>query len=290
MKSCFNRKIISTLLLVLFISWFLVSCAISPGGDKDFYGEYPESGDSRAPADTSNGIVVTGIRHVVRTGSLDLTVTDARETTKKVKDLVEDAGGIISSSYIYEMRDGRQAASLTLRIPSKNFDRFFEQLETLGNADNINTREKEVTREYVDLEARLKNLLAHEEQVREILKMAATVDEVLAVGRELGQIRGEIESMTARFTQLKDQVSYSTIELNIFEEPTLTISAAPFENIGRRLKDSFAGSINFILNAFAILLVVLAALLPVLFVLFLAFLFLRFIIIRAKRKPPQGHA
>ncbi len=235
------------------------------------------------------------VRHVIRNGSMNLIVEDTRQTVREIQSKVKAVGGIISESNIYEMREGQYAANLTLRIPEQQFDHFMEQLQELGKATDSSFTEDDVTMQYLDLETRIKNLEAQEERLREILEMANTVEEVLQVEKELGRVRGEIEVLTTQFTYLQDKVSYSTINLYIREEHIATqkVSPAPFENLGARMKEALVRSINFIMTAFATLLVVITTLLPVLLVLAMIGLIAWVLIGRIKRKkqsPPAGGA
>ncbi len=209
------------------------------------------------------------LRHVIRTGSIELTVTSTRDKISEVRSIVEGADGLISSSNIYEVREDQYAAHLTLRVPNKNFDLVMEQLQDLGRAKNVQTGSADVTMQYIDLQSRLSNQKVQEERLREILDMAETVEEVLEVERELNRVRGEIETMTAQFNHLKDQVLFSTINLTIREEriPTEMISSGPFENLGSRISVAFTGSVNFILNAVSYMIIAFSALLPVLIIL-----------------------
>lgn len=250
----------------------------------------PESYGSSGVA-PGNVIGSSEIRHKIRNGSMNLTVKDTRETVKTVQGISSAAGGIISGSYIYEMKEGQYAANITLRVPVTQFDAIMDQLQELGKAAEINKNEDDVTMQYLDLETRIKNLKAQEERLREILEMANTVEDVLAVERELGRVRGEIEVMTTQFTYLQDQVSYSTINLYIREEhiATQNISPAPFENLSTRMKEALVRSINFVLAAFAAVLVAFTAMLPVLLILALVIFIIRRLIARAaKRKTPAA--
>ncbi len=229
-------------------------------------------------------------RYLILTGSMDLIVTDTPEITQEVKKIAENAGGIVSASYLYEVREGHRAAQVTLRVPADRFNVVMEQLQGLGKDTGVRFNENDVTMEYVDLEARLKNLNAQEERLREILDMAATVEEVLTVEKELGRVRGEIESMTAQFNYLQDQVLLSTIYLNIREEAIATqaISPAPFENLGERMKEAFVRSINLALNGLAGLVVAFTAMLPLLFILGLVVALLWLVIAKVRRRPPAA--
>jgi len=225
---------------------------------ENYYGKstYPEQGTS-------------DIRYIIQSGSMNITVKDTRLTVNTIRNLAVQLSGTISNLSLYEIREGQFSADITIRIPADKFDRAIEELNALGKVNYISTDEHEVTLQYIDLESRLNNQIAQEKRLVEILDMAENVEEVLEVERELYRVRGEIESMTARFNHLKDQVSYSTLYLSLKEEaiPTTDISVGAFDNIRTRVKEAFTGSVNFILHALSTLIVIMAAMLPVLVVL-----------------------
>jgi hypothetical protein len=261
----------------------------APTADSEMRESEYDSSESKNAVDGRAGQSVN--RYIIRNGSLDLTVQDTRETIKAVRELVKAAEGIISYSYVYEIKEGIYGAYLTLRIPQERFDSVMLQLETMGKAANIQTGQDDVTMQYVDLESRLNNQKAQEARLVEILEMAQTVEEVLEVERELYRVRGEIESMTAQFRYLSDQVAYSTIDLNLKEEivPTQTITPGAFDRIGERLREAFIGGFNIVLRGITSLLVAVVALLP-LFVLLAVIIYLIWLLSRkisAKKKAAQ---
>ena len=71
-----------------------------------------------------------------------------------------------------------------------------DDIEAIGAVTSKSISGRDVTEEFVDLSARLGNLERQELRLLDILNMTTTVDEVLDVERELGRIRGEIESLT----------------------------------------------------------------------------------------------
>lgn len=297
--------LIALILVTGLAGMLLTSCGAASFESQDEAGGDYGTSDSSSPAPeyamasaeslepdmkrVDDGVGETTLRHVIRTGSIDLAVSDTRETIKEIRSIVKKGDGIISSSYIYEIREGQYGAYLTLRIPEKLFDAVMEQLEAFGKATNIQTGLDDVTMQYVDLESRLNNQKAQEVRLVEILEMAETVEEVLEVERELYRIRGEIEVMTAQFTYLQDQVSYATINLSLEEEenPTENISPGAFDNFGGRIMQAFIGSINFVLNAFSKVTIAFSALLPVLIVLGLP-IFLIILLVRKLTKRKQA--
>ncbi len=235
---------------------------------EDYYFDSDEAAEERGDM-VSGRVGESALRHVIRSGSLDLTVSDTREAMDEVNSIVGGAGGIVSNSNVYEVREGQYAAYLTLRVPDKNFDPVMLQLEALGKATNMQTGLDDVTMQYIDLESRLNNQKAQEARLVEILELADTVEEILEVERELFRIRGEVETMTAQFDYLKDQVSFSTIHLSLREEaiPTEIISPYAFHNLGSRIVQTFIASINIILNSVSYIIIAFSALLPIVIVL-----------------------
>jgi len=76
---------------------------------------------------------------------------------------------------------------------------------------------RDVTEEYIDLEARLRNLRRQEERLLEILDRAESVKDVLEVERELGRVRGEIERLEGRLRYLSNRVEFATITVELLE-------------------------------------------------------------------------
>ena len=233
-------------------------------------------------------------RFIIYTGSLELTVRDTRKTVEEIRQITADEGGLVSESRIYESHKGQFAADLSLRIPENRFDDFIAQLEELGEAANVHKSSEDVTLTYLDLETRIQNMKTSEKRLREILAGAETVEDILTVEQELSRVRGEIETMTAEFTYLQDQVSFSTINVFVGEEAldTGSVSQKPFAHIGKRMKEALFQSINFVSTAAAFTLVALATLLPVLVVLALVALIVIWVVRVIRRRksgvPPGG--
>lgn len=261
---------------------------------EDYYPAEDYAIDAEAPRAADPEIIsVNGskgeqisLRHVILTGSIELSVRDTREAIKEIRELVLNYGGIVYSSNIYEIKEGQYGARMTLRIPQKNFDQVMDHLETKGKASNVQTGMEDVTMQYIDLDSRLKNQKAQEKRLIEILDMAETVEDVLEIERELFRVRGEIEYISAQFTQLQDRIAFATINLTLREDtiPTEVISPGAFENFGTRIKETFVGSINFVLNAISFILIALAALLPVMILLGILALIIIFCVRRSSRK------
>lgn len=135
-------------------------------------------------------------RKVVKTGSLSMFVEKAEETAPKIKVLAEDMGGFVVNSQIYETSLDSKSANVTIKVPADKFDETMEALKELAvEVERENESARDVTEEFVDLEARLSNLEAQEEQYLEILKRAYTIEDILSVTNRLNSVRQQIEQL-----------------------------------------------------------------------------------------------
>jgi len=162
-----------------------------------------------------------GQQKVIRNGSIVLTVDRAADFSRLVQERTEALEGYISylSQYSQDY-DGQEyvTVSMAVRIPVARFDQMITWLEESAKVEHKDISSTDVTEEYMDLEARIRNLKSQETRLQEIFVEASTVEDLLAVERELGRVRGEIESLEGRFRYLDNQVSYSTLQLEIREE------------------------------------------------------------------------
>ncbi len=151
-----------------------------------------------------------------------IVVADTAKAVNDVTASVEALNGYVSGSEVW--REGELLrARLTLRVPSKSLT---PALAAIRNAarrvENETMSSEDVTQEYVDLEARLRNLEATELELRELLKTvrqnARKAAEILEVHQQLTQIRGEIEQIKGRIQHLGHNVSMSNIALDVLPD------------------------------------------------------------------------
>jgi len=152
-------------------------------------------------------------RKLVRTATLGLIVKTPAETGEKIVQLAQGAGGFLVTSNVNGGADAT-SASLTIRVPAAKFDEVRAQIRKLGlRVENESIEAQDVTKQYVDHEARLRNLRTEEQQYLGILRKAANVKDTLEVSGKLNEIRGAIEERQAEFEALSKQVE--TVAINI---------------------------------------------------------------------------
>ena len=152
-------------------------------------------------------------RRLVRTESLGIIVKTPAETAEKITKIAQGAGGFFVTSSV-NGGAGATNATLSIRVPAGKFEEARTQIRKLSlRIESESTDAQDVTKQYVDKEARLRNLRAQEQQYLGILHKATTVKDTLEVSDKLNEVRGATEEWQAEFEALSKQVE--TVAINI---------------------------------------------------------------------------
>jgi len=163
-------------------------------------------------------------RMIIQRASLELVVSDTEKSMEAIKDLVRELGGYIANSNAWREGDWLRA-HLTLRVPAESLEQALDQLKALAvKVQRESLSGEDVTEEYTDLNARLRNLEATEKELRALLtevreKPNSTAEDILDVHRRLTEIRGEIEQVKGRMQYLEQMTALATIDVELVPDP-----------------------------------------------------------------------
>jgi hypothetical protein len=227
-------------------------------------------------------------RKIIRNATLTVEVEEPAKALQRIASVAESRGGYVVTSDSRQQTGAKgerayEIITVELRVPAAQFDSALAEVRGAGGsvtAEKITG--KDVTEEYIDLEARLRTQRALEAQLLEIMKGAEEVADAISVQRELTTVRTEIERVEGRRRFLENQSSLSTINVTLQPPAPFIGTSGFFRGIGRALGDGvdIAASITLF---FVWLLV---ALIPiVLFIGLPAYFILRFLSRRLRARP-----
>jgi hypothetical protein len=235
--------------------------------------EYGEQGNYvSSPKESSAGGAVQ--QRIIQNAERSLDVEDMDVALEELQRAVRAAGGLVADSYQYGKKGELRNANFTLRIPEARFESFLEEVDSLGKVTSGRKYINDVTMEYMDLEARIRNLERQEERLLSVLDKAETVEDILRVEQELSRIRGQLESMTAQFRHLRDRVDYSTVQVYLRETPTAStvITASGLKGVWQRGTAALVNSVNSMLSGLGNIIVLGLRMLPYLILIFVLLL------------------
>lgn len=186
-------------------------------------------------------------RKLITEGRVSFETSDIETSRAKILQAVNKYKAYISSdeefNYSEELRN-----TITVRIPSENFDYFLS--EATKGVEKFESKEinvRDVTEEFLDVQARLKTKKELETRYLELLKKADSVSDMLEIERQIGQLRSEIESIEGRLNYLQNRVSFSTLTLTLIQR------SAKENEFGKKFKNGFVNGWNNFIYFFVVL-------------------------------------
>jgi hypothetical protein len=197
--------------------------------------------DKTSSADGGNG------RKIIRTSSMEMVVQHPAETADKITALAEGLGGYLVSS------DGggqsATAGTVTIRVPASRFEDARAEIRKLGlRVESEKIDAQDVSRQFVDQDASLRNLRAEESQYLAILKRANTVKEMLAATEPLSEVRGQIEQQQAEFNALSRQIETVALTISLrtdAEAKVFGLNWRPVYQLKLALRDGLESVANY---------------------------------------------
>ena len=170
----------------------------------------PSDGTPQQPAPRQQRIIYTAAARA-RVEKLDSALA-------RVTRLIGRNGGYLSSQHrtnsTYE-----HTAQLSIRLPADKLNGTLEFLpEIAAEIDYQNLDSRDVTAEWLDLESRLQTKRDVRDRYIDILRnRAQKVEDILNAEDKIRVITEEIEAKEGRLRYLRDQVSLSTLTLELYE-------------------------------------------------------------------------
>ena len=168
------------------------------------------------PSPVNGGdLTIDGDRMIIRTANMQLVVDDVRNTIEKITDLAQNLEGYVVNSSSWKEGE-RVVGQITVRVPSSDFHYAMSILRSMAvEVNSETTSSQDVTEEYVDLEATLRNLEATEAQLLKLMEKAVKVEDILNVQRELSRVQQDIERTKGRMQYLERTSAMSLIQVSL---------------------------------------------------------------------------
>jgi len=167
-------------------------------------------------------------RLVIQESTLSLLVKKVTETQKAINEKVKQLGGyMVNSSVTHPEETETATGSITVRVPQERLDEaldYFRNVAVKVVSENLVGRD--VTDEYVDIEARLATLLKTKVKFEEILEKAEKVDDILRVQRELVSLQTQIDNLKGRQNYLEKSAQMSKVTVYLATDE-LSLPYAP---------------------------------------------------------------
>ena len=190
----------------------------------------PMEARSAAVSNTFDSSLNDVERLVIRNANLSIVVKSPAESLDAIMRMATDMGGFVVDSSLYQRQTATgvqvQEARVTVRVPADRLDQAMDQIKALVDNPatdvlNENVTGQDVTKEYTDLQSRLRNLEDAADKLREIMDSATRPEDVLAVFNELKNVNEQIEILKGQIKYYEESAAMSAISVFIQAQETI---------------------------------------------------------------------
>lgn len=267
--------------LALVVMFAAVACASSAqpaadavsvhDSDSDAVAEVVQTGlDSQSVSDYNYSAANNAdSRLLIRNVSITLETATYQTTYDSIIEAISKNGAYIENSNVTGTgkKNNLHEATIVIRVPAENMDALIKALDGNGTVTSSSESVQDVTLEYIDMESRISSLKTERDSITKLLEQADDLDTILELQDKISEINYEIENYESSLLVMQNQITYSTLTLNIKEviEETEVADSEEVRNttLGDKMWAALKGSLNFLLILGQGILIVLSALLPV---------------------------
>jgi hypothetical protein len=175
---------------------------------------------------------------IIKTAHLELEV-ERDELQAAIDDAVaiaNESGGFLLSTRLENEKSGH--GTIVLRIPAERFETALSSLDDLGDVEQRTISGEDVSEEFVDLEARLRNFEAQEAVLLQLMDRSKTVTDTIRVQQHLSTVQLDIERIRGRLRFLEDQTTLGTITLTMREAGVVVAKDTTLDKAWARAGDA----------------------------------------------------
>ena len=181
--------------------------------------------DESTAAEEAIASLVTQRRVIVRTAEMSLVVSDVTDVLDAITEMADGLGGWVVSLDHRETHRG----SISIRVPAEHLVETITRVRTLAvEVESEIVASRDVTDEYVDKTARLRNFRTTEEALLKLMDLADTVTDALKVQQSVTATQTNIELLQGQIKLLEETSAFSLIRIDVELVPgELRVDAGP---------------------------------------------------------------
>lgn len=195
---------------------------------------------------------------IVYTANLEIQTLGYDESVKSIRRKITAAGGFIEAEYesdsnyrwYEENSEGStRYLSLTIRIPSEQFNAFLESLEGDGKVTSRSVNASNISQRYSDTEATKKALEIEQERLLQMMDRAETIEDMITVEARLSEVEQELNNYRTQLSGMDRDVQYSTIYVNLQEVRRYSQAVTEvtyLERLQEAAEDAITGFVDFL--------------------------------------------
>ncbi|MEV7631007.1 DUF4349 domain-containing protein [Microbacterium sp. NPDC089318] len=171
-------------------------------------------------------------REIIVTAEMTLRVSDAEKTADDIAALAVKHGGFVESASLGLDPDAGDIAPeqprepgtgwISIRVPAADLDEVMAAVDDDAEVVRSSVSRDDVTAAAVDLRARIDAARASVQRLTELMGKSGSVGDLIEAESALNERQAQLESYEQQLKQLDEQVSLSTLSIQLTEQATAT--------------------------------------------------------------------
>lgn len=159
----------------------------------------------------------SGRRQVITQKEMDVEVGDVEEAYDQARSIVGKHGGFIATDRIQVSETEQDVANLTIRLPVDGFESAITDLRQLGEVTRLVGESVDVTQQYYERGADVRQLADREQWLIDRMENARTEQQRRQLKQQIDQLRRELQQEKELLTRLAEQTHWPVLELRLLE-------------------------------------------------------------------------
>jgi hypothetical protein len=182
-------------------------------------------------------------RKIITTGSMTIQVKDLDAALTELQRLIKQTGGFFANKTVSAEENWR-TAEIVIRVPAAHFEQLHQGARALGEVKREDQQGEDVTRQWQDLEARVKIRQVEEQSLLKLMEKQARLADLLEVEKRLWEVREQIERAQGELRYLRDKVTLATLTLTLNEEIPAGVGTIGPWNLGYHIRNAFRAFVS----------------------------------------------
>ncbi|WLR47570.1 DUF4349 domain-containing protein [Halobacillus litoralis] len=210
----------------------------------------PKTGLTEAAENETEQTEAQQERMMIYEAHIDIETKDFDMFQENLQTQMNEYEAYMVETNVHRTERGNRQGHIRIRVPQPNFEAMLSGFENISDqikSRNINSRD--VTKNYVDLESRLKAKEEIEARLLSFLEEASATKDLVEISQDLERVQSDIESLKGEMNYLENQSDFSTITIS-FTETKVIVGGVDQQDLNtwERTKQAFFNSINGIAN------------------------------------------
>ena len=158
-------------------------------------------------------------RLIIRSGEIEFEIEAFDSTVARITQIAGEEGGFVATVNSRKLPNGKMQGTIVVRVPPDRLDTLILKLRALGELKSQRIGSQDVTKQYTDLQSRLRAARTMETRLLKIIEEGkGEIKDLLQAEKELGLWRTKLETLQGEIRYYDNLVALSTLTITLSEK------------------------------------------------------------------------